>query len=169
MTEPRRTDASTTAPDAVRHIGACLCGGVRFAIAGPLAPIQVCHCSQCRRAQGSAFAANIPLARAAFTLLAGAELLTDYEATPGKHRVFCGRCGAPVYSHRDGLPDTLRVRAGLLDPPVASRPAFQFHVASRADWWPLDVTLPAFDGPAPAAAAVPSGHGAAPPSGITSA
>ncbi len=30
--------------------GSCLCGGVRFRIEGGLAPTQVCHCGQCRKA-----------------------------------------------------------------------------------------------------------------------
>ena len=34
--------------------GGCLCGAVRYEVTGPLAPIQLCHCGQCRKAQGSA-------------------------------------------------------------------------------------------------------------------
>ena len=39
------------------HQGSCLCGRIRFEVAGELAGIQLCHCSQCRRANGAAFAA----------------------------------------------------------------------------------------------------------------
>ncbi|WP_290537184.1 hypothetical protein [Alcanivorax sp.] len=41
------------------YTGSCLCGGVTFEIAGELAPIQVCHCQQCRKAQGTALVTNI--------------------------------------------------------------------------------------------------------------
>lgn len=118
--------------------GSCLCGGVRFRLAaGALAPIQVCHCLQCRKAQGTPFATNMPVAAAAFTLLQGADLLMAYASSPGKQRVFCGRCGAPVYSRRDADPQVLRLRAGLLDEPVAARPQAHYYVASRCSWWPL--------------------------------
>jgi len=40
--------------------GGCLCGGVRFRVKGKLGPAAYCHCQQCRRASGSAFAANAP-------------------------------------------------------------------------------------------------------------
>ncbi|HBS15496.1 GFA family protein, partial [Alloalcanivorax venustensis] len=30
------------------YTGSCLCGGIAFEVRGPLAPIQVCHCQQCR-------------------------------------------------------------------------------------------------------------------------
>jgi hypothetical protein len=35
-----------------------LYGGVGIEIHGKLGPVVYCHCSQCRRASGSAFAAN---------------------------------------------------------------------------------------------------------------
>lgn len=131
--------------------GSCLCGGIAFEIAGPLAPIQVCHCSQCRKAQGSAFAANIPVNATAFRLLRGAELLAAYESSPGKQRWFCGRCGSPVYSGREDKPGVLRVRAGLLDNPVPARPAVQAFTDSAADWWPIDDELPLHTGAVPPA------------------
>ena len=120
----------------------CLCGGIRFRIEGELAPIQICHCSQCRRAQGAAFAAIIPGAESAVRFDAGTELLSAYEATPGKERVFCRRCGSPIYSRRVSLPGVLRIRAGLIDEPVAARPAFHAYVASKASWYEIGDSLP---------------------------
>jgi hypothetical protein len=124
--------------------GSCLCGGVRFRIEQPLAPIQVCHCTQCRKAQGTPFATNVPVAAAAFVLEQGAELLTEFESSPGKLRVFCRRCGSPVYSRRPSLPDVLRVRAGLLDEPLDARLEAHCHVASKSSWWRIDDELPRF-------------------------
>lgn len=124
------------------HRGACLCQGVRFAIHGPLAPIQICHCSQCRRAQGSAFAANIPVAADQLEFTSGRELLRRYASSPGKMRVFCSVCGSPVFSERASLPGVVRIRAGLLDDPIATAPQFQMHVDSRCSWWPLRDDLP---------------------------
>ena len=121
--------------------GSCLCGGVAFRIAGELQAIQLCHCGQCRKANGSAFAANVPVARSAFELHSGAELLTEYESSPGKVRAFCRRCGSPIYSRRDALPETLRLRVGLVDEPVASRPVAHFCVASKAGWWDIEMAF----------------------------
>lgn len=129
------------------HTGSCLCGAVRYVVDGALAPIELCHCSQCRKAQGSAFAANIPVVRAAFRLLEGQDRLRAFSATPGKRRVFCGDCGAPVYSERDAAPGMIRLRAGLLDAPVRARPGLHFHVASAADWWEIAGDLPCYPGP----------------------
>jgi len=131
------------------HTGSCLCGGVRFEIDGPLAGIQLCHCSQCRRASGSAFAANLPVDAANFRLVGGEAQLRAYESSPGKERVFCGACGSPVISRLTADPSQVRVRAGLLDAPVAARPVFHFHSDSKADWWRIEGDLPQYPGPRP--------------------
>lgn len=128
------------------HTGGCLCGGVRYRIHGALAAIQICHCGQCRKAQGAAFGANIPVDAGAFDLHAGAELLREYQATPGKRRFFCSGCGSPLFSRRDSLPGVLRVRAGTLDGEVASQVELHFHTASKANWWPIDDGLPQHPG-----------------------
>ncbi|MFT5504826.1 MAG: hypothetical protein ACI8XC_002543, partial [Gammaproteobacteria bacterium] len=41
--------------------GSCHCGKVRYEIRGELGAIVCCHCSQCRKSQGSAFATNAPV------------------------------------------------------------------------------------------------------------
>ncbi len=124
--------------------GSCLCGGVTFSIEGELEPIQVCHCKQCRKAQGTPFVSNIPVSAAAFTLLSGEQLLSVYESSPGKHRFFCKVCGSPVYSRRDGLPEVLRIRAGTLDGELQTRPVAHFYYAHRANWFEVNDELPKF-------------------------
>ena len=109
------------------YTGNCLCGGVCFQILDELEPIQVCHCSQCRKAQGTAFATNTPVKVTAFQLDSGAELLKSFEASPGKQRVFCSVCGSPIYSKKDALPDVLRIRAGLINEPLSVRPNKRHH------------------------------------------
>ena len=78
------------------HQGRCLCGGIRLSVQGPLPPIQVCHCRMCQQAQGGAFAAVRPLQRTALQVEDPQGLLTAFESSPGKERLFCRRCGSPV-------------------------------------------------------------------------
>lgn len=127
------------------YTGNCLCAGVQFRITAELAPIQVCHCSQCRKAQGTPFATNTPVSTADFQLLSGAELIASFESSPGKHRAFCRRCGSPLYSRKDALPGVLRLRAGLINEALAVRPVAHYHTGSKANWWPIDDDLPQFE------------------------
>ena len=43
------------------YTGRCLCGDICFEYDGPIGPVALCHCSQCRRAHGSAFSASAPV------------------------------------------------------------------------------------------------------------
>lgn len=126
------------------HQGGCLCGGVRYEVNGPLEDIQLCHCSLCRRAQGSAFAANIPVDEARLRMISGEDLLTRFESSPGKLRIFCGRCGSPLMSQAAAKPGVVRLRAGTLDAPTGARLGFHIFADSHADWWALDDELPRF-------------------------
>jgi hypothetical protein len=116
------------------HNGSCLCGAVRYKIAGALGPIVFCHCSKCRKASGSAFNAVSPVARRDFHLLSGDDAIASYESSPGVRLAFCRHCGSSLFSERDSMPDVLRLRLGTLDTPVGAKPSAHIFVASKADW-----------------------------------
>lgn len=105
--------------------GRCLYrGGVRFQIDGELQPIQLCYCSQCRQAQGTPFASNIPVRADAFTLLAGDDLLTHFRSSPGKGAPSAAAADRPSTAAAPPLPGMLRVRAGLIEQPLGVQAGF---------------------------------------------
>ena len=126
-----------TAPSAPALSGNCLCGGIRYRVRGEPGAMVVCHCSRCRKANGSAFQAVVPIATGDFELLEGAELLAGYESSPGVHRMFCRRCASPLYSRRDAMPDMLRLRVGTLDTPLPAGPSMHIFVGSKAEWYDI--------------------------------
>lgn len=130
--------------------GGCLCGAVRYEVAEPLGAIQLCHCGQCRKAQGSAFAANMPVSAEAFRLLRGEDELREYRASPDKRRVFCGACGSPIYSQRLDMPEVLRLRVGGLDDDTGLTVGFHIQAEFQASWRPITDDLPAYPGVGPA-------------------
>jgi len=123
-------------------VGGCLCGAVRFAYAGPLAgvlgAVTVCHCAQCRKAQGYAVAVAPGLA-SAFVVTDGAALIREFESSPGKKRAFCSVCGSPLYSRLDAKPDALRLRLGAFDAlPEDLRVQAHIHTAEAPAWTQAD-------------------------------
>jgi hypothetical protein len=124
--------------------GGCLCGGVRFRVTGKLGPAAYCHCKQCQRASGSAFAANASVRTRYFELVSGGDLLSEYESSPGKFRAFCRRCGSPVYSRLDAEPETRRLRLGTLDSDPERRPFAHFWVSAKAPWYTIEDALPQY-------------------------
>lgn len=126
------------------HTGSCLCGGIRYQFDGGVTRIGLCHCSMCRKASGTAYAANAPVPRTAFQLLQGAELLKAYASSPGKRRWFCANCGSPIYSESQTYPDLVRIRLGSLDGPAGHTPDYHYQLGARADWDLTDDALPRF-------------------------
>lgn len=124
--------------------GGCLCGGIRYEYNGLLHELSMCHCKQCQKAQGTAFAAVCPVESAKLKFVSGTELLKEYRATPGKVRVFCANCGSPVYSARDDLPEVKRLRAGTVDTPFSCKNAYHVFSESRACWDEITDDLPRY-------------------------
>jgi hypothetical protein len=119
---------------------------VRFEISGPIRHIVLCHCSQCRKAQGSAFATNGIVSTSDFKLLAGVDELTGYESTPGQTKYFCRTCGSPILSKTAAKPDQVRVRIGSIDSDIKERPEAHIFVESRANWDEISGDLPQYAG-----------------------
>jgi len=114
--------------------GSCLCRSVRYEVSAALGMVSMCHCESCRKASGTAFATNAPVATADFRLVAGEELLSSYESSAGKHRVFCSRCGSPIMSRRDDDPQVVRLRLGTIDGDPDVRPAVHGWTGDKAAW-----------------------------------
>jgi hypothetical protein len=122
--------------------GSCLCGAVQYEIRGELGAGFFCHCSRCRKAGGSAFAANVLVATTDFVITVGESSLRQFSTAEGSHRLFCERCGSPIYSRREQMPEIVRVRMGSLDTPVGQGPDAHIFVASKAPWFEIRDQLP---------------------------
>ncbi|MEN8159047.1 MAG: GNAT family N-acetyltransferase [Myxococcota bacterium] len=142
--------------------GSCLCGGVRFEVARAVGPFELCHCSRCRKASGSAFAAMVGVDGAGYRLLAGAELIASYDAPilrapPAYRTAFCRRCGSPVPSPEPGA-DWFELPAGLLEDDPGVRPDRHIFVELTAPWDATRDGLPRLTAPELAAWRRQHGH-----------
>jgi hypothetical protein len=129
--------------------GSCLCQGVRYELTAEPGAFGYCHCTSCRKASGSAHAANAPVDKTDFHLLCGQELIREFESSPGKFRAFCSHCGSPLYAYLAATPDVLRIRLGSLDTPLLKQPQAHMWVSDKALWEPIADDIPQFDTWAP--------------------
>ncbi|MFO7604430.1 MAG: GFA family protein [Gammaproteobacteria bacterium] len=127
------------------YTGGCLCGTIRFEIKGPIRNIVYCHCSQCRKAQGSAFATNGIVKACDFDIHTGADALTGYESTPGQTKYFCKVCGSPILSQTASKPDQVRVRLGTIESEIEERPMAHIFTTSKANWEKISDDLPQYE------------------------
>lgn len=123
------------------HTGSCLCGAVKYEIRGDIGPGYYCHCSRCRKASGTVFASNAVVALDDFVVTSGSETLKTFVADTGLHRSFCGNCGSPIISRREGVAQ-VRVRLGTLDTLLEQGPQAHIYVGSKAEWWEIRDELP---------------------------
>jgi hypothetical protein len=126
--------------------GRCLCGGVRFEIQRAVGPFELCHCTRCRKASGTAFAAGVGVRTADFRLVQGADLIARYDAPiierPPPYRAsFCRRCGSPV-PDPDPNAEWFEIPAGLLEGDPGLRPDKHIFVEHQAPWCTISDDLP---------------------------
>ena len=76
MTNPRKATSRTLA-------GKCLCGAVHYAVADEFVYAANCHCSDCRRATGSAFKPFAGIERGKLRLTKGEDNLMIFGEEDG--------------------------------------------------------------------------------------
>jgi hypothetical protein len=121
--------------------GSCLCGAVKYQIKGPLTEARNCHCSMCRKAQGTAFRSRASTPASGFHWVEGEDLVTFYESSAGTFRGFCRVCGSPIVSKFPGTPH-YGVPLGTIDGDPGVRPEMHVHVESKAPWFTITDDLP---------------------------
>lgn len=119
--------------------GQCLCGAVRFEIAGPTKEVSSCHCGQCRKWSGHYWAAA-NMALADLTIIDADNNLRWYHASDFARRGFCGTCGSSLFWHADGLDDhkhRIAVAAGTLERPTGLKTYEHIFLETQGDYYEL--------------------------------
>jgi len=117
------------------HDGGCMCGHVRYRLEGPPLIVHCCHCTECQRQTGSAFAVNVLIEHARLILLAGelAEGRMPAESGRGQTVYSCPECRVVIWSHYAN-PKIAFVRAGTLDEPQTLPPDIHIFTRSKLPW-----------------------------------
>ncbi len=126
--------------------GGCACGAVRYRLVSEPMITHCCHCLNCQRQTGSAFAVNL-LIEADRLELSGADLQpVDVPRDDGSmQRIYrCPTCQIAVYSEYT-RPEVRFVRGGTLDEPSRVSPDVHIFTKSKLDWVVLPDSVPAFD------------------------
>ncbi|WP_333680357.1 GFA family protein [Dyella sp.] len=134
---------STSVPEASRGrmlSGECLCGDVHYHVEDRFLYALNCHCSQCRKATGSAFKPFAGIERGKLSVIMGEDALSIFGDEQG-HDARCKRCGSLLYSVvREG--QYVHVTYGTLIDEPSIRPTAHIHVGSKAPWYTITDALP---------------------------
>jgi len=125
--------------------GSCLCGTVKFSISSKIQDIVFCHCSLCRKAQGSAFATNGNVKASHFKFISGEGNLSTYQYSETQSKLFCSSCGSPIMSKNSLNPDVIRIRLGTIESDINEVPEAHIFVSSKAKWDTICDDIPQYD------------------------
>jgi hypothetical protein len=104
--------------------GGCACGRVRFKVEGEPLQVGLCHCTDCRKATGTAFLHYADWPAAAFSSTG------EYATYNG--RSFCAHCGSRLF-HVDA--DGAEINLGALDAaPTDLVPVREGWIVRREAW-----------------------------------
>ncbi|GAA0776779.1 GFA family protein [Roseibium denhamense] len=119
--------------------GRCDCGKVRFEVPKVRNTVTVCHCGQCRRASGHAWAStHAPYDSLSFTADDG---LTWYESSDFAKRGFCKFCGCSLF-YRMNTEDGIGIAAGCLESPTGLKIGKHIFVKDKGDYYDITGDAP---------------------------
>jgi hypothetical protein len=117
--------------------GGCQCGAVRYEITGPPRVVYACHCTECQRQSGSAFAMAAVIPQENFRITKGAPEMFARKTSPTKSMEcwFCSACGTRLYHlPGGGAYPNRNVKPGTLDDASWLVPAIHFWTRSAQKW-----------------------------------
>lgn len=114
---------------------ACRCGALTATCTGVPVRISVCHCLDCQRRSGSAFAAQVRFADADVAIRGA---FTSWRTSGDSGRwgefSFCPTCGTQLFYRIEYFPDLVAIPLGAFDDPHAFTPAHSVWESRRHDW-----------------------------------
>ncbi len=125
--------------------GYCECRRVRFEVDGDINDFSHCHCSQCRRLHGAAFATFAAVSSNQFRYVSGESDTSEYASSDSHKRIFCANCGSNILVALDQESDVLYLSMSTIegDPP---RPqGYHIYVGSKAPWHEISDDLKQYD------------------------
>ena len=125
--------------------GRCECGKVQYQVDGEIDDFSHCHCSQCRRLHGAAFASFGGVAREDFRYLSGQANLASYASSETHARIFCSHCGSNILVELDSEPESLYLAMGSMNGDPKCPPGYHIYFGSRASWYAIDDDSPRYD------------------------
>jgi len=118
--------------------GKCLCGSISFYFTEFKEGISLCHCSNCRRRTGSAYAATMIAMADGFNWISGKEKLKTYRSPTGATTTFCSDCGSQVPDAEpiEGIFESpiYPVPVGTLEDDPSMFVREHIYVGSKAHW-----------------------------------
>jgi len=125
--------------------GRCECGSIQYQVDGEINDYSHCHCSQCRRIHGAAFASFGGVFRSEFSYVSDSKDLATYASSSNHERLFCKNCGSNILVSLEEEPESYFLSMGSVDGNPACPPEYHIFVGSKAPWFSFNNAAPQYD------------------------
>ena len=125
--------------------GSCFCRTVQYQITSAISMAVNCHCNNCRKISGGAFASLAVVREKHLEITSGKECLATYQLSENLAKHFCSRCGTPIFNRNSRYPGRCMVALGSLDNPKVVTPSVNVHCENQLEWVILDDKLQNFE------------------------
>lgn len=117
------------------HTASCRCGQLRATATGEPVRVSVCHCLDCKKRSGSAFAVQARWPQEQVTV-EGQSNNWRRSADSGLEVIyhFCPECGSTVHFTTEHMPGLVAIPAGAFDDPYSLTPGFSVWEERKCDW-----------------------------------
>jgi len=128
--------------------GGCACENIRYECTEEPIVQLICHCRDCQRASGSAFAPIMFFAADKFQFLKSTPTFHEVLGGSGRliQRGFCGKCGSGISAHWPEVPQIQIVAVSSLDDPSGFQPATEIWLSRAQPWHPVHPGTTKFEG-----------------------
>ena len=116
------------------HPASCRCGQLTAIATGTPVRISVCHCLDCQKRSGSAFAAQVRFPASQVSLTGNASTFTATGDNGAAHFHFCPDCGSTVTYTHDRLPGVIAIALGAFDDPYFVTPTVSVWEERQHEW-----------------------------------
>ena len=129
--------------------GACACGAIRIEAEADPENTNMCHCTDCQTATGTAFRVSVRVQGAMLKITGKPAIYVKTTAESGNPRVqaFCGACGSPLYSTTvgEGVQPLYMLRVGILRQRDQFVPKRQSWCRSAQPWLAKIADVPKYE------------------------
>jgi len=118
------------------HTASCRCGQLRATVTGEPVRVSVCHCLNCKKRSGSAFAVQerFPAEQVSIEGRSSTHTMTAESGNRATFH-FCPECGSDVHYDINGKFDGMvAIPLGAFDDPYFLSPEFSVWEERKHDW-----------------------------------
>jgi hypothetical protein len=128
------------------YTGGCQCGSVSYVVTAEPISLSACHCTECQRQSGSAFAMSMLFKKDSLTVTGTTKQFTRIADSGNEVTcVFCPDCGVRIYHALKSAPALLALKPGTLADTSWLRPHSFIWMKSSQGWVPVPDGVKTFE------------------------